>query len=70
MVRYSCAQKTREMITSGAGCASGAHTLADDEPLQTFAIRWLTEYPGVACTIVDMDTSQLVDDGVAALKKP
>lgn len=67
MVRYSCAEKTREMVKSGENCPSGPHTIRANEPLQTYAVRWLTEQPGVSCVVADMETAKQVDDTALAL---
>lgn len=68
MVRYSCAEKTREMVISGKGCPSGPHAVGKAEPLQTYAVRWLTQHPGVSCAVVDMETTKQVDDAALALE--
>ncbi|CAN0267067.1 unnamed protein product [Ectocarpus sp. 6 AP-2014] len=69
MVRYSCAQRVRDMATTGKGCPSGAHLLADSEPLQIYALRWLMGSPGVGCTVVEMEQAEKVEEGFAALRR-
>ncbi|CAN0159131.1 unnamed protein product [Ectocarpus sp. 6 AP-2014] len=69
MVRYSCAQRARDMATTGKGCPSGAHLLADSEPLQIYALRWLMGSPGVGCTVVEMEQAEKVEAGFAALRR-
>lgn len=69
MVRYSCAQRVRDMATTGEGCPSGVHLLADSEPLQIYALRWLMGNPGVGCTVVEMEQAEKVEEGFAALRR-
>ncbi|CAM9209211.1 unnamed protein product [Choristocarpus tenellus] len=68
MVRYSCAQRTRDMVVSGEGCPSGAHVIPDDETLQHYALRWLVHQPGVGCTVVDMENPQDVDNTMLTIQ--
>lgn len=68
MVRYSCAQRVRDMVTTGEGCPSGAHVVSDTEPLQRYALRWLVERPGVHCTVVEMERPSHVADALFAVR--
>lgn len=69
MVRYSCAQRVRDMVTTGEGCPSGAHSLAETDPLQVYALRWLMGSPGVGCTVVEMEQAEKVEEAFAALRR-
>lgn len=69
MVRYSCAQRVRDMVTAGGGCPSGAHALSDTESLQIFALRWLMGRPGVGCTVVEMEQKDHADAAFLALRQ-
>ncbi|CAM9254982.1 unnamed protein product [Discosporangium mesarthrocarpum] len=67
MVRFSCAQHTRSMVMTGKGCPSGTHDLPEALPLQQYAVRWVARQPGVACTVVDMESPEHVKDALLAL---
>lgn len=69
MVRYSCAQRVRDMVTTGEGCPSGAHALTDAEPLQVFALRWLMGRLGVSCTVVEMEQEDHAEAAFLALRR-
>lgn len=57
------------MVASGEGCPSGAHELADAEPLQVFALRWLMGRPGVGCTVVEMEQEGYAEAALLALSQ-
>lgn len=69
MVRYSCAQRVRDMVTTGEGCASGAHQLSETESLKRYAIRWLMDRPGLVCTVVEIEQPDHVDDALMAMRQ-
>ncbi|CAN0186936.1 unnamed protein product [Hapterophycus canaliculatus] len=69
MVRYSCAQRVRDMVVTGEGCPSGAHTLGDADPLQVYALRWLRKSPGVSCSVVEMEQPDLVEEAFLSLRR-
>ncbi|CAM9500083.1 unnamed protein product [Scytosiphon promiscuus] len=69
MVRYSCAQRVRDMVVTGEGCPSGAHALGEADPLQVYALRWLRKSPGVSCTVVEMDQPNLVEEAFLSLRR-
>lgn len=69
MVRYSCAQRVRDMVTTGNGCPSGVHSVPDEDPLQVYALRWLMGKPGLGCTVVEMEQAQHVADAMVALRQ-
>lgn len=56
------------MVTSGEGCSSGPHSIPEGEPLQRYAVRWLTERPGVTCTVVGMERPEYVDGALLAMQ--
>ncbi len=57
------------MVKTGEGCPSGAHTLPDADPLHVYALGWVMAKPGVACTVVEMERPDLVEDGLVALRR-
>lgn len=69
MVRYSCAQRVRDMVTTDIDCPSGVHSLAETDPLQVYALRWLLEKPGLDCTVVEMEKAQHVADAMLSLRR-
>ncbi|CAM9515267.1 unnamed protein product [Laminaria digitata] len=69
MVRYSCAQRVRDMVTTDIDCPSGVHSLPETDPLQVYALRWLLEKPGLDCTVVEMEKAQHVADAMLSLRR-
>lgn len=68
MVRYSCAQRVRDMVTSGHGCPSGKHSISEATPLQRYALRWLMARPGVGCAVVGMERPEHVTNALLAMR--